>query len=58
MWLAGVLIGDLSYIKNCVFVGGTVLLRPSHHVTGAVFINGTKVDSTEYAGDKKGASDE
>lgn len=46
-WLINLLIGDSSYIRNCV-IDGSVGLRNSHCVNGCTFFKGAYV----YVGDR------
>jgi hypothetical protein len=44
-WIIGKLVGDSSYIKNCVLVGGKIFIRPDHFICGCTFTAGAYVDS-------------
>jgi hypothetical protein len=39
LWLINFLVGDMSYVKNCI-ISGEVHVRPIHIVTSCCFLNG------------------
>lgn len=48
-WLISALVGNSSYMKNCV-IRGTVILRKDHFVCGCYFQDGAKVICPETGG--------